>query len=295
MCLYIAEGRAPSDSNFRIQGPKQLDATVTAHTVTTVRRVAERLSKYVHDAVRVAGYPATRLGAWASNDPSPRNSKSIGRFISTDAKRVDSDRIIRPPSPPSSRRSHGSGPGRGAGTGSHAHSSGSSGESRPLLQPKWWRSAAVIGGSRQSLHDGGGTAVGYARLMGQTRSYAMPAVASRPETLRWFDRPNQPSIFELFEQATKVGTLVGLHLLVNANATSYRPLQEPATIRRSFRFTHAASALPKNKRSLPADDGRFLSIQVGEDAFFTRYDSLGVADGVGGWSQVQGMQWHVHS
>jgi hypothetical protein len=31
----------------------------------------------------------------------------------------------------------------------------------------------------------------------------------------------------------------------------------------------------------------YLSIQVGEDSFFARYDSMGVADGVGGWSEFK--------
>ncbi|KAJ3045353.1 hypothetical protein HDV00_010223 [Rhizophlyctis rosea] len=105
----------------------------------------------------------------------------------------------------------------------------------------------------------------------------MPAVASRPDSLRWFDRPNQPSIFELFEQSKS------------------EIQQDPVVIRHTFRFAHAASALPKNMRQLPKDDGRFLSVQVGEDSYFSRHDSLGVADGVGGWSQVKGANPALYS
>ncbi|KAJ3292715.1 hypothetical protein HK104_005103 [Borealophlyctis nickersoniae] len=112
----------------------------------------------------------------------------------------------------------------------------------------------------------------HAKMIMQSRSMAMPAVASKPHAMPWFDRQGQPSIFDLFDKA-----------------------KAPAQIRRSFRFTSAASALPKNQSDLPPDDGRFLSVQVGEDAYFSRPDSLGVADGVGGWAQVKGANPALYS
>jgi hypothetical protein len=39
---------------------------------------------------------------------------------------------------------------------------------------------------------------------------------------------------------------------------------------------------------IPVAVDPYTSIQVGEDSFFSRYDSMGVADGVGGWSEVKG-------
>lgn len=46
--------------------------------------------------------------------------------------------------------------------------------------------------------------------------------------------------------------------------------------------------MPKSSQQSIVDDGRFQSIGAGEDAFFSRHDSMGVADGVGGWSHVKG-------
>ena len=71
--------------------------------------------------------------------------------------------------------------------------------------------------------------------------------------------------------------------------------------KRAFRFRTAASGLPKDfpyhllknrvTASLQAgiiNDDRFKSFGCGEDSYFNRSDSIGVADGVGGWSQVKG-------
>lgn len=59
----------------------------------------------------------------------------------------------------------------------------------------------------------------------------------------------------------------------------------------SYIFTHAATGFPKSgKRVVPVEnDEKYASVQVGEDAYFRRYDSLGVADGVGGWTGTTGM------
>lgn len=59
----------------------------------------------------------------------------------------------------------------------------------------------------------------------------------------------------------------------------------------SYIFTHAATGFPKSgKRVVPVEnDEQYASVQVGEDAYFRRYDSLGVADGVGGWTGTTGM------
>jgi hypothetical protein len=59
----------------------------------------------------------------------------------------------------------------------------------------------------------------------------------------------------------------------------------------SYIFTHAATGFPKSgKRIIPDEnDGQYASVQVGEDAYFRRSDSLGVADGVGGWTGTTGL------
>jgi hypothetical protein len=58
----------------------------------------------------------------------------------------------------------------------------------------------------------------------------------------------------------------------------------------TYIFTHAATGFPKSgKRTvLPPQNEEYASVQVGEDAYFRRYDSLGVADGVGGWTGTSG-------
>ncbi|KAJ1648945.1 hypothetical protein IWQ61_009814 [Dispira simplex] len=61
-----------------------------------------------------------------------------------------------------------------------------------------------------------------------------------------------------------------------------------ATSRPSFQFTHGACAIPKRNVKRISNGGDALySVGCGEDAYFCRHDSLGVADGVGGWEGVK--------
>ncbi|KAI9001993.1 phosphatase 2C-like domain-containing protein [Gaertneriomyces semiglobifer] len=54
--------------------------------------------------------------------------------------------------------------------------------------------------------------------------------------------------------------------------------------------------MPKRpQRKVPDDGVQYFSVQVGEDAYFVRSDSLGVADGVGGWAQVKGANPALYS
>ncbi|CAG8737407.1 5846_t:CDS:2, partial [Funneliformis mosseae] len=57
------------------------------------------------------------------------------------------------------------------------------------------------------------------------------------------------------------------------------------TKRNSFILNHGGSGIPKHSEKLitTKNDGEYYSVGCGEDSFFVRYDSLGVADGVGGW------------
>ncbi|RUS13008.1 hypothetical protein BC937DRAFT_86500 [Endogone sp. FLAS-F59071] len=71
------------------------------------------------------------------------------------------------------------------------------------------------------------------------------------------------------------------------------------TPRRSYVFSHAATGFPKvgGKKVAspvlsPEEDSKYYSVQVGEDSYFRRYDALGVADGVGGWSGTTG-EFHI--
>ncbi|TPX37140.1 hypothetical protein SmJEL517_g01031 [Synchytrium microbalum] len=107
-----------------------------------------------------------------------------------------------------------------------------------------------------------------------TRAIALPvsAIGNNNDGVPWFDKQSASSIFELFEKVKAI----------------------PQT-RRSFRFTHAASAMPKASNQTVINDGRFLSVGAGEDAFFSRHDSMGVADGVGGWSHVKGANPALYS
>ncbi|CAG8433642.1 1206_t:CDS:2 [Ambispora gerdemannii] len=67
-----------------------------------------------------------------------------------------------------------------------------------------------------------------------------------------------------------------------------------STARKSLSFSHGASGIPKHPDKLASNstDGNYFSINCGEDSFFRRHDSLGVADGVGGWRHPPHME-HV--
>ncbi|KAL0076896.1 phosphatase 2C-like domain-containing protein [Phycomyces blakesleeanus] len=54
----------------------------------------------------------------------------------------------------------------------------------------------------------------------------------------------------------------------------------------SYCFSHGASGHAKRGRQTKTiQDNYYKSRQVGEDALFLRHDAIGVADGVGGWSE----------
>lgn len=62
----------------------------------------------------------------------------------------------------------------------------------------------------------------------------------------------------------------------------------------SFKLGHGAAGFAK-KRYNNAPVNTFnsytsVSSQVGEDAYFRRSDAIGVADGIGGWSNTEGKQ-----
>lgn len=63
---------------------------------------------------------------------------------------------------------------------------------------------------------------------------------------------------------------------------------------KQFQFIPSAAALAKNK-SMLALPLNLLSKSSGEDAYFTRHDSLGIADGVGGWTSVKGANPALYS
>ncbi|CAG8482922.1 6518_t:CDS:2 [Ambispora leptoticha] len=58
-----------------------------------------------------------------------------------------------------------------------------------------------------------------------------------------------------------------------------------STTRKTTMFSHGVSGIPKHQDKLVSNltDGSYCSVNCGEDSFFRRHDSLGVADGVGGW------------
>ncbi|CEG75614.1 hypothetical protein RMATCC62417_10625 [Rhizopus microsporus] len=56
------------------------------------------------------------------------------------------------------------------------------------------------------------------------------------------------------------------------------------------------SGYPKRGKPIESqDDGVYTSSQVGDDAYFKRYDALGVADGVGGWRAHAGANPALYS
>ncbi|KAG0004679.1 hypothetical protein BGZ80_009673 [Entomortierella chlamydospora] len=69
--------------------------------------------------------------------------------------------------------------------------------------------------------------------------------------------------------------------------------------RRNYVFAHGASGFAKNPGKVPTltpeEDRAYHSVQVGEDSYFVRHDALGVADGVGGWSNTTGANPALYS
>lgn len=62
--------------------------------------------------------------------------------------------------------------------------------------------------------------------------------------------------------------------------------------KKSFVFGHGAAGFAK-KRYTPIHthtSHSSVSSQVGEDAYFRRADAIGVADGIGGWSETTGKE-----
>ncbi|GET03875.1 protein serine/threonine phosphatase 2C [Rhizophagus clarus] len=59
-----------------------------------------------------------------------------------------------------------------------------------------------------------------------------------------------------------------------------------------FILSPGGSGLPKNSEKLIStkNNEKYHSVGCGEDSFFLRYDSLGVADGVGGWRNVSSLR-----
>lgn len=57
-----------------------------------------------------------------------------------------------------------------------------------------------------------------------------------------------------------------------------------------FYFDYGVTGIPKSSflTRFPDEDKFYLSKGFGEDAYFIRRDSLGVADGVGGWKKIKG-------
>jgi hypothetical protein len=67
--------------------------------------------------------------------------------------------------------------------------------------------------------------------------------------------------------------------------------------RKQLKFLTGASAKPKT-HDLPIKPFSIpphTSLQVGEDSFYIRHDSIGVADGVGGWSEIKGANPALYS
>ncbi|CAH1759555.1 915_t:CDS:2 [Entrophospora sp. SA101] len=64
-----------------------------------------------------------------------------------------------------------------------------------------------------------------------------------------------------------------------------------STTHSPFVFSHGASGIPKHSEKLVSTipNAPYFSIGCGEDSFFRRYDSLGVADGVGGWKNIKAL------
>ncbi|KAG5461650.1 MAG: hypothetical protein BJ554DRAFT_6121, partial [Olpidium bornovanus] len=68
--------------------------------------------------------------------------------------------------------------------------------------------------------------------------------------------------------------------------------------RRNYVFSHGATGVSKQRDSrapVRENDKKYSSRGAGEDSYFTRHDAMGVADGVGGWSEVKGANPALYS
>lgn len=285
---------------------------------SAVRIVAETLSRYVRNIV---GPPqlkhATEKAAtsFETFSPSPRplstrsprspEASNESLLVSSPPQTTPSfsgkansqrtDPIVRPPSPPGGKGRHND---RNQGFRNayeklFADSSASSTLFTAALATETYRYTLHATRRPDPLH------FAYTRghqLTRQMRFMSMPAVASQPDTLGWFKRRESPSIFELFEKVWILMALICISFMGCRTLTVPRiRSQAVPTTRRTFRFSHAASAMPKKPMKPEASSQQYLSVQVGEDAYFVRPDSLGVADGVGGWAQVKGANPALYS
>ncbi|KAG0151114.1 hypothetical protein CROQUDRAFT_651649 [Cronartium quercuum f. sp. fusiforme G11] len=81
-----------------------------------------------------------------------------------------------------------------------------------------------------------------------------------------------------------------LSQLTNLNLYGKKNDQQVKNKKNHYSLINGASGIPKNPNLIKNHENKLLnvelglSVQVGEDAYFLRDDSLGVADGVGGWS-----------
>jgi serine/threonine protein phosphatase PrpC len=66
---------------------------------------------------------------------------------------------------------------------------------------------------------------------------------------------------------------------------------------KTFTFTTGVAGKPKSNDLpiIPIPKSPYYSIQIGEDSCFIRGDSLGIADGVGGWAGVSGANPAIYS
>ncbi|KAI9205726.1 phosphatase 2C-like domain-containing protein [Polychytrium aggregatum] len=100
------------------------------------------------------------------------------------------------------------------------------------------------------------------RVCGQIQPIYRPQIGQ--PWLRLLTSATKPSVFDMFEKR-------------------FNPTTEL-----TYQFSIGAAAMPKNPRLKVLKTGLFSSSQAGEDSFFSRHDAIGVADGVGGWTQVKG-------
>ncbi|KAF9437987.1 hypothetical protein BGZ76_010274 [Entomortierella beljakovae] len=116
--------------------------------------------------------------------------------------------------------------------------------------------------------------------------------------LPWID-PQTHASYEAGHGPTRAGNDdTGLNNKPKGTQASFfnQPFQNK---RRNFVFAHGASGFAKNPGKAPIltpeEDRAYCSVQVGEDSYFRRHDALGVADGVGGWSNTTGANPALYS
>jgi len=164
-------------------------------------------------------------------------------------------------------------------------------------------------GNRHALQNGG--CIGsLGTSLNTTHNYTTQGVNSFPKNTSPHIPTTVPSVSHTFPSSRLVSA--SLKRTIHSSSAHRKPhstvpshflevVREPSTgplipeiscgyqsfvAHRSYTLVSGAAGIPKQSSQLiTISDGKYLSVGCGEDNWFTRHDSLGVADGVSAWGK----------